>query len=354
MANLITKIIPVSLKLKLAKLNDILNIYIPNRKKIQNTNKDIIYLMDTPTHSNLGDHAIAYAERVFCQKNFPDREIIEVPIPVFYEHIKFMKRHIKQGDVICMVGGGNFGDLYLESETKKRIVCEIFKNNKIIIFPQTIWYSDTEQGNNEKKKTIKVLNAHKKLTVAARDRESYKRATNLFDRTNVILVPDMVMYLHGDNSSDNIRKGILCCFRDDIEKNTYTDVEKIIEYFKKNKVDYTITDTISSKGVSLGERFQSLQNKWIEFSNSKLVITDRLHGMIFSYITNTPCIALDNSTHKIRDYYETWMKDVPYIVFLEQIEEILDLDIEKIKKSNVNMKEYFNILIKEIKNDSVK
>ena len=30
-----------------------------------------------------------------------------------------------------------------------------------------------------------------------------------------------------------------------------------------------------------------------------LVITDRLHAVIFCIITNTPCIAFDNATHKV-------------------------------------------------------
>lgn len=38
-----------------------------------------------------------------------------------------------------------------------------------------------------------------------------------------------------------------------------------------------------------------------------MVITDRLHGMIFCYITNTPCLVFQNNIYKVRETYE-WIK----------------------------------------------
>ena len=45
-------------------------------------------------------------------------------------------------------------------------------------------------------------------------------------------------------------------------------------------------------------REQLLKQKIEEFQSAELVITDRLHGMIFSVITGTPCIAFDNLMRK--------------------------------------------------------
>ena len=42
-----------------------------------------------------------------------------------------------------------------------------------------------------------------------------------------------------------------------------------------------------------------LNKKFREFSERNLIITDRLHGMIFAAITGTPCVAMDNISHKI-------------------------------------------------------
>ena len=44
--------------------------------------------------------------------------------------------------------------------------------------------------------------------------------------------------------------------------------------------------------------------------------TDRLHGMIFAFITGTPAIVFSNNNHKIEGAYE-WIKDCGYIYFIK-------------------------------------
>ena len=48
-------------------------------------------------------------------------------------------------------------------------------------------------------------------------------------------------------------------------------------------------------------------------SGKKLVVTDRLHCMIFCAVTGTPCIAFDNSNKKISGVYKMWLGDLNYI-----------------------------------------
>lgn len=55
-----------------------------------------------------------------------------------------------------------------------------------------------------------------------------------------------------------------------------------------------------------------------DYRSAKIVITDRLHGMIFAAITGTPCIVLPNANHKISATYNTWLKQSNYIIFLEK------------------------------------
>ena len=50
-----------------------------------------------------------------------------------------------------------------------------------------------------------------------------------------------------------------------------------------------------------------------EFSQYRLIITDRLHGMVFSYVVGTPCIAIDNKTGKSKALYNDWIKNSPLI-----------------------------------------
>ena len=51
------------------------------------------------------------------------------------------------------------------------------------------------------------------------------------------------------------------------------------------------------------------------------MITDRLHGMVFSAITGTPCIAMDNVSHKVYGAYQ-WLSYLPYLRFCRSIDEV--------------------------------
>ena len=58
-----------------------------------------------------------------------------------------------------------------------------------------------------------------------------------------------------------------------------------------------------------------------KYRKSQLVITDRLHGMIFAAITSTPCIALGNYNHKIKACSKT-LEHLGYIQYIEDIDKI--------------------------------
>ena len=82
-----------------------------------------------------------------------------------------------------------------------------------------------------------------------------------------------------------------------------------------------ITDTVSPGDMPIEERRLVVEGKLSEFSTASLVITDRLHGMIFAAITETPCIVLNSLSHKIRGCYE-WISNLDYIRFADSIDEV--------------------------------
>lgn len=57
---------------------------------------------------------------------------------------------------------------------------------------------------------------------------------------------------------------------------------------------------------------------------AQLVITDRLHAMIFAAITETPCIAMDNKSKKVKGVYE-WIRDLPYVQYADDISTACEL-----------------------------
>ena len=81
------------------------------------------------------------------------------------------------------------------------------------------------------------------------------------------------------------------------------------------------SDMVTDYCIPVADRERELQNKFDLFASSELVVTDRLHGMVFCAITGTPCIVLDSRSPKVRGCYE-WIRELPYIRFAEDASQI--------------------------------
>ena len=71
-------------------------------------------------------------------------------------------------------------------------------------------------------------------------------------------------------------------------------------------------------GVPAEVREFEVERKFDEFRRARLVITDRLHGMIFAAITGTPCIALNNSSGKVEGVWSLWLRHLDYVKFVRE------------------------------------
>ena len=76
---------------------------------------------------------------------------------------------------------------------------------------------------------------------------------------------------------------------------------------------------IDIKHVAKLSRLHIDDDKLEEFASSEIVVTDRLHGMIFAALTETPCIVVNSMSHKLRGCYE-WIKSLDYIRFVEDFD----------------------------------
>ena len=268
-------------------------------------NKNII-LIDAATYNNLGDQAITYSIEKFIKDKFNKLNYVEITEKDFIRNYKYIKKHIQKNDIICMNGGGNMGNLYPKYEEIRRIVIQNFKNNKIIIFPQTIDYTDDKNGNKEFKISKKIYNSNKNLLLCAREKKTYKKMIENYSDCKVELVPDIVLYLATKNNNMILKKHkykIGICLREDKEGVLSIDFKE-----KLKKIDKSITffDTMSEiEFIDSKNREKLLVQKLNEFSECDIVITDRLHGMIFSILAKTKCIAFDNSNKKISGVYDT-------------------------------------------------
>lgn len=299
-----------------------------------------------PHHGNLGDNAIAMTEEKFLKENLKGYEIYNVPERNLDKCADKLKKYIQPEDVLFMHGGGNIGDTYERPEKGRRKVIQNFPNNKIIIFPQTAYYSDTELGKKELEISKEIYNNHPDLTMIAREEKSYEFMKKHFTNAKVILTTDIVMYLDKTDDSKK-REGAILALRTDREK-VFTDTNQIEaeNIVKKYHDKISITDTNIrdiNNNIFETEREAILDKKFEEFQTAELAITDRLHGMIFAAITSTPCVAFTNFNFKIKESFK-WLEHLEYIEFCDDIKDLED-KIKKVK--SVKNPRYNNEFAKE-------
>ena len=351
---MINKIIIKLFGIKGLKIYQLLlsNFYINKFNKYKNTKK-IFYCL-TPEHGNMGDQAIAYATLNYLEKNFNDYYLIEVRKNEIYKYYKAIKKSISENDLIMIHGGGNMGNLYLEEENARRFIISKFKNNPIISMTQTISFSDDKEGKRELDKTKDIYKANKNFIIIAREEKSYEIMKNEFNNS-IILTPDIVFSLEDFNyfCKDVPRTKIMTCLRNDKESIWKDKKDIFIESLKSNFKYVFEHDTVVNYEISKLRRENELFKIWNEFLESKVVITDRLHGMVFAAITKTPCIVLKSLDHKVNESYK-WLSNLNYIKYVDnldylELEPLINelMNLEKIDESNFNIM-YFNNLRNKI------
>ena len=282
---------------------------------LEDKNKKLI-LIFTPTHGNLGDSAIVLAELEFLKDNFKDFSIYEFTKNETLHYGQKIASLLTQNDVILIPGGGYLGSLWKYNNNLFINFLKTFKSQKIVVFPQTIFFKDSE--NKIKNDFFKVTQSCKDLTIFCRDYNSFKILKDMKVNFKYEYVPDIVLY-HQTNFSNTRNNKVLLCFRKDHEKIQKHD--DVLQYLKQNKIQFVKTDTVIGRIVSKHKRNSLVEKKLNQFSKYRMVITDRLHGMLFATITNTPCLAFDNISKKVSGVYQ-WIKDFDYIKVLTSYDDI--------------------------------
>lgn len=317
-------------------------------KRLKTADRSIAFFVLSPSHGNLGDHAIALSTtRLLTEAKI---KYIEVTTTQLNQLKKFHKLSVMDGHKIIVNGGGNLGTLWFNVE--KLFRCVIEENPKSIIFclPNTIFYEETEWGSKELEQSRKIYNRHPALQLYAREEKSYAVMKKLY--RNVKLIPDMVLFLDKSQEQKS-RIGCLLCLRNDLEKTLTQEQEKIIlnsaQHLFGNRVKFT--DMCLNYGVLPKKRTQELAVKFDEFKEAQLVITDRLHGMIFAAITGTPCIVVDSKSPKVRGCYE-WICHLSYIRFADHAEQIealyADMPKGENRYDNELLRPYWDVLKKDL------
>lgn len=172
---------------------------------------------------------------------------------------------------------------------------------------------------------------------------------------NIMLNPDIVLYLNNRIDTDKFeRKYIMTCLRNDKEGVLGNDKNYLITELNKKYGQVINYDTVITRRVMKEDREEELNEMFNKFLKAKVVITDRLHGMVFCVITKTPCIVTKSLDHKVTGTYE-WIKELNYIKLVDKLEfnkvEALIDELTNLNKLNhIDFeKKYFNDLTKNLK-----
>ncbi|MBQ9729568.1 MAG: glycosyltransferase [Clostridia bacterium] len=284
--------------------------YIPDKLWRKN-----VYIFGTEDFGNVGDQLIAVTELAFLKSYYPNYNVIEIPATCYHKTIQDLHIKLKRKDPIILTGGGNMGDMYPFAENIKLDVIKRFPKNKLTIFPQTIYFDNPK---NQELSTAQYAKATR-LTIATREKYSFKLAKTLYPNAKVVLTPDIVFYrsLQTDAERQNV---IRLCLRSDKEKTLSEQAEQTILSSLK---DFSVErfDMQLPYNVPVKDRERVIEEILAHYRTAKLIITDRLHGMVVSAVTGTPCIVLPSKSHKMKGTYE-WIADLPYIRFANDVNEI--------------------------------
>lgn len=312
--------------------------------------KKKIVLFGTSEHSNIGDAAITVGVYNFIKKYFSDYLFIEVSTYEFADNFPKIQNIINDEDIILLQGGGNLGNKYIVEENVRREVISTFINNKIVILPQTIYFDDTELGKREYSKTKEIYNRHNNLIIFTRGEISKKIAQDLTSVEPHISL-DMALNLNYDYKNE--RSGILCCIRDVGDESAFDKItyNKLLNSIKDVDKNCGFTNNLFEKDIRKENRFNVVYNQFKLFSKYKLVVTDRLHGLIFSLITNTPCIVISSYNYKLKEFTDM-LKNNEMVKFIDKdidnvdkaIKEMFDKQYDKNNDFTNEMKKIANII----------
>lgn len=261
-------------------------------------------------YPNLGDIALTHSVVDFCRKHLPIHQLFILPTHQTLKLLKGTAKHAGPVDVVLIVGGGNMGDRYRRLEELRCEIIKSFPEQRIISFPQSCEFRNPLAEDYSRR----VYAAHQHLTLCARDSTSWERMRKAFPQTPIILVPDTALLLTPASPSTQIVP--VFCLRTDSESRLGVDRRaKLIEGLKNYWPQAVSTDT-AAQGSS--ENYPAeLQALFGVFSRASVVVTDRLHGLIFAKIHQKPCVVIEGVNDKLKAFVNTWMPDAKNICIVD-------------------------------------
>ena len=310
-SNWLKNLVPSSVKARI-KVGDYSKKIKERMLNLEKEEGTVSLLIGTPMHTNLGDHLITMSQLQYLREIGYSQKVIEIPTEMYQMfHAKICR--LINVDTVFINGGGWMGNLWIPEELLMQQIIKEFSDKKIVIFPQTIYFDEKIKPYDTLIMSAnKIFSSSKNVTLCVREKKSYDFAVNNYVNIKIVQIPDIALsyYQWAPKNELQRNKKIGLCLRNDRE--VYGTGEKkqyVIKWFEENKYTLECIDTMYKYRVNIDEREQIVWQRLADFASYDFIITDRLHGMIFSYICGTPCIVFDNITHKVSGVYKTWLSN---------------------------------------------
>lgn len=320
-------------KSKLARLNEEI------RKVISPLITGDVHLTNLPYHNNMGDALIWQGSEDFISST--GHKILSRSS---FKSFTFPK--IQPGEIIILNGGGSFGDIWRIIMDFFLKVIQTYPNNRIILFPQSVYYQDQDLMA----KDADVLSSHKDLHLIARDTYSFDIFSKHFNQNRVHLAPDMAFAINPlrlEKWQNSVTSNGLTLYLKRVDKEWVQQTELDIP-------EATISDWPTISAPRFSEKlyialvwrtmFKLPHNplldhtywKLLDFSAQKLIlnkylsrasaflhpfdriITTRLHVLILGCLLAKQIEYIDNSSKKLSAFVNTWLTDLQNIRPYEQ------------------------------------
>jgi exopolysaccharide biosynthesis predicted pyruvyltransferase EpsI len=283
-------------------------------------------LVDAPTHSNVGDHAIWLGER---------KLLSHIGLrPAYTASIRSLDwsvlKSIPSEYPIVLQGGGNLGDLWPHHQALREEVVTRFPHRKVVQMPQSVWFT----SKDSLRKARRAFASHRDLTLMVRDDRSYHYVRDNFDLP-ALLCPDAALWAHPRNQSQP-NFDVYALLRTDRETDeTRQAVPPSLphgDWLKREPLPRFAAAGLGQRlalrarsrqmipGVTrvLSASFDSLSRHHLQrgvglLSSGRVVITDRLHAHILCLLLGIAHVALDNSYGKVHGFIDTWTGASPLV-----------------------------------------
>ena len=277
-----------------------------------------ILLLLSPEYVNYGDLAIASMERRMLADL--EYDVLEVPCCTHEYWPESVVSAVRDDDILMFTGGGYMGSLWPDLQGYVEHMLESCPNNVMVFAPQTVYFGEDSQSEA---RFISLLGKCRKVLFLARDADTCSWLES-FDlpSVSVQLIPDAVICA-GNWLYEGKRSGLLKCFRDDHESVLQNEGNVVVEKLS-DRLQLPITEAstmVRHVMTPLWMRDSLLSWKLKDFQHAELVITDRLHAMVFSALSGTRVVALDNVSGKVSGAHR-WLSGLDYVRVASSIDDV--------------------------------